>query len=141
MKWNLFTKVVDEADKIGVNAITFASRGEPTMHKKLGDMMGYVSGKKNIYEFKLNTNGTFLNKELCHQILQSKVTQIVISADHYIKEDYERLRKGSNFEETVKNIDMLYDIRKKDYPKSTVEIRVSGVDSEKKLNRKKFKEF
>ena len=36
---------------------------------------------------------------------------------------------------------MLYDIRKKDYPKSTVEIRVSGVDSEKKLNRKKFKEF
>lgn len=141
MKWNLFAKVVDEADKIGVGAITFASRGEPTMHKKLGAMMGYVSGKKNIYEFKLNTNGTFLNKELCHQILQSKVTQIVISADHYIKEDYERLRKGSNFEETVKNIDMLYDIRKKDYPKSKVEIRVSGVDSEKKLNRKKFKEF
>tara|TARA_Y100000590_G_scaffold21621_1_gene25053 strand:- start:990 stop:2126 length:1137 start_codon:yes stop_codon:yes gene_type:complete len=141
MKWELFTKVVDEADKIGVGAITFASRGEPTMHKKLGEMMKYVSDKKNIYEFKLNTNATFLNEKLCHEILQSKVTQIVISADHYIKKDYERLRKGSNFEETVKNVDMLYNIRKKNYPKSIAEIRISGVDSEKNLDRKKFKDF
>ena len=64
MKWKLFTKVVDEADKIGVGAITFASRGEPTMHKKLGDMMKYVSRQKNIYEFKLHTNATFLDTEL-----------------------------------------------------------------------------
>tara|TARA_E500000331_G_scaffold85326_1_gene80849 strand:- start:3235 stop:4371 length:1137 start_codon:yes stop_codon:yes gene_type:complete len=141
MKWDLFKKVVDEADKIGVGAITFASRGEPTMHKKLGEMIKYVSKKKNIFEFKLNTNGTFLNEELCHQIFQSKITQVVISADHYIKEDYERLRKGSNFEDTVKKTDLLYSIRKKHYKNSTTEIRISGVDNDKDLDRKKFKEF
>jgi len=141
MKWDLFKKVVDEADKIGVGAITFASRGEPTMHKKLGKMIKYVSEKKNIFEFKLNTNGTFLDEELCHQIFQSKITQVVISADHYIKEDYERLRKGSNFEDTVSKVDLLYSIRNKHYKTSTTEIRISGVDNDKNLDRKKFKAF
>ena len=69
MKWDLFKKVVDEADKIGVGAITFASRGEPTMHKKLGEMIKYVSKKKNIFEFKLNTNGTFLQIALEYHII------------------------------------------------------------------------
>ena len=47
MKWDLFKKVVDEADEIGVGSITLASRGEPTMHPELGKMLKYVSKKKN----------------------------------------------------------------------------------------------
>ena len=39
MKWDLFTKVVDEANKIGVGAITLASRGEPLMHPRISDML------------------------------------------------------------------------------------------------------
>ena len=36
---NLFKKVVDEADNLGVGAITLASRGEPTLHKNFVDML------------------------------------------------------------------------------------------------------
>ena len=35
MDWDLFKKVVDEANEIGTGAITLASRGEPTMHLSL----------------------------------------------------------------------------------------------------------
>lgn len=141
MKWKLFKKAIDEADDIGVGAITVASRGEPTMHKKFGEMLKYISTKKNIFELKTNTNATFLNEKMCHQIFESNVNQIVISADHYIKSDYERLRKGAKFEKVVKNVDLLYAIRKKYYPSSITEIRVSGIDDDRNLNREKFKNF
>jgi radical SAM protein with 4Fe4S-binding SPASM domain len=141
MKFELFKKIIDEADELGVGAITIASRGEPTLHKQLGEMFEYIGDKKNIFDVKTNTNATFLTEKLCHKMLSNNLTQIVISADHYIKQDYERLRLGANFEKILKNVDMLYNIREKYYPEAMTEIRVSGVDSDKNLDRDKFHEF
>ena len=141
MDFKLFKKIVDEADEIGVGAITIASRGEPTLHKQFPEMMNHLGNKKNIFEIKVNTNGTFLSEKICHSIFKNNISQMVISADHYIKKDYERLRLNSNFEEVVKNVDRLINIRKKYYPTSHTEIRVSGIDNEKNLDRDKFKEF
>jgi radical SAM protein with 4Fe4S-binding SPASM domain len=78
---------------------------------------------------------------MCHAIFKNNVTQVVVSSDHYIKEDYERLRLGSNFEKVVKNVDMLFNIRKEFYPDSFTEIRISGIDNERNLDREKFKNF
>lgn len=141
MKMDLFKKIADEANDIGVGAVTLASRGEPTLSKNYADMIEYISTKKNIYEIKTNTNATFLTENICHALLKNNVNQIVISADHYIKSEYERLRLGANFEKIIANVDMLYNIRKKFYPDSITEIRVSGVDNEKNLDLKKFREF
>ena len=141
MDLELFKKITDEADKIGVGAITMASRGEPTLHKKFSEMLDYVGKKENIFEIKVNTNATFLTEKICHSIFKNNVTQIVISADHYQKDEYERLRKNSNFEKILKNVDRLFEIRKKNFPESTTEIRISGIDSDKNLNREKFKNF
>ena len=133
MNFDLFKKIIDEANELGIAAITLASRGEPTSHKKFTEMLEYIGLQKNIFEIKINTNGTYLNEKICHAILKNNVTQIIISADHYIKKDYERLRLNSNFEEVVKNVDLLFNIRKKYYPDSCTEIRISGIDNEKKL--------
>jgi MoaA/NifB/PqqE/SkfB family radical SAM enzyme len=141
MNFQLFKKVVDEANDIGVGAISLASRGEPTMHKQLAEMLEYAGKKENIFEIKLNTNATFLNDKICHAVFKNNVTQVVISADHYIKENFEKLRLNSKFEEVVKNADLLFNTRKKHYPNSLTEIRVSGIDLERNLDRKKFKEF
>lgn len=141
MDFELFKKIVDEANTLGVGAITMASRGEPTLHKNFAEMLDYVGKKENIFEVKINTNATFLNDKICHSIFNNKISQIVISADHYQKDEYERLRKNSNFEKILKNIDNLFEIRKKYYPNSTTEIRISGIDSDKNLNREKFRNF
>ena len=139
--FEFFKNIVDQADEMGTGAVTIASRGEPTMHKKYAQMLEYLNTKNNIFEIKTNTNGTYLNEEICHSIFKNNVTQVVVSSDHYIKEDYERLRLGSNFEKAVKNVDMLFNIRKEHYPDSLTEIRISGIDNERNLDRKKFKEF
>ena len=65
----------------------------------------------------------------------------MISGDHYVKEHYERLRLNSNFEDVVKRVDMLFNIRKEFYPDSTTEIRISGIDNERTLDREKFRDF
>ena len=139
--FEFFKKIVDQADELETGAITIASRGEPTMHKKFIQMLEYMNKKENIFEIKINTNGTFLTEEKCHAIFKNNVTQIVVSSDHYIKEHYERLRLGSNFEKVVKNVDMLFNIRKQYFPESLTEIRISGIDNERNLDRKKFKDF
>jgi len=141
MDFDLFKKIVDEADELGVGAVTLASRGEPTLHKKLTDMFEYLASKKNIFEMKLNSNGTFLTEKICHSIFENELTQVIISADHYEKEEYERLRKNSNFNKIIKNVDMMYNIREKNYPNSITEIRISGVDYDKNLDRLKFRDF
>ena len=139
--FEFFKNVIDQANDLETGAITIASRGEPTMHKKIIEMLEYINTKENIFEVKLNTNGTFLNDKICHAVFKNNVTQIIISSDHYIKEDYERLRLGSNFEKVVENVDLLFNIREKFYPNSLTEIRISGVDNERNLNREKFRDF
>tara|TARA_E500000178_G_scaffold356378_1_gene433818 strand:+ start:3178 stop:4338 length:1161 start_codon:yes stop_codon:yes gene_type:complete len=140
IKWDLFKKVVDEADKIGVGAITMASRGEPTLHPELGKMLKYISKKKNILQIKINTNASKFTQKLCDEIFEANITTVVISGDHYEKEKYEILRKNSKFEEIVKNVKMLFETRKK-FPNCNTEIRISGIDLEKNLDKERFKEF
>ena len=141
MDFNFFKEIIDQANELGSGAITLASRGEPTMHKKYIDMLKYIYKKENIFELKTNTNGTYLNEEMCHAIFKYNVTTVVISSDHYIKKEYERLRLGSNFEKVVENVDRLYEIRKKFYPDAITEIRISGIDNDRHLDRKEFKNF
>tara|TARA_Y100000031_G_scaffold155579_1_gene206768 strand:- start:399 stop:1565 length:1167 start_codon:yes stop_codon:yes gene_type:complete len=140
MKLDLFINIIDQASELGVGAITIASRGEPTLHKDLGEMLKYAKNKKNIFEVKLNTNATKLTKNLCNQIFESEVNQVVISADHYEKKTFEELRKNSNFETVVKNVNMLFETRKK-FKNPLTEIRVSGIDYYKSTDKNKFYDF
>ena len=140
MKLDLFKSIVDQANELGVGAITIASRGEPTLHKDLGEMLKYVKSKKNIFEVKLNTNATKLTEDLCNQIFENEVNQVVISADHYEKKTFEELRKNSNFETIVKNVKLLFETRKK-FKNPLTEIRVSGIDYYKSTNKNTFHDF
>jgi len=49
MVFELFKKVVDEANELGVGAVTLASRGEPTLHKKFSEMLEYLNKKKKYF--------------------------------------------------------------------------------------------
>ena len=140
MKEDLAYKILDEADNLNVGAITFASRGEPMMHKKFSEIISYASLKKNIFEIKVNTNGTYLNEKNSKSIFENDISVVVISADHFEKKEYEKYRLGANFEEVVSNVKNFYEMRKK-YPDCSTEIRISGVDVSKKIDKDKFEKF
>jgi radical SAM protein with 4Fe4S-binding SPASM domain len=139
MELELFKKIIDEAYEGGTKAITFASRGEPTLHPKFGEMLEYCAGK--FLELKINTNGTRLNEKLAHQILESGVTDMVFSVDSYTKQEYESIRIKGIFNNVLRNIQKFQEIKEKFYPESACATRISGVKVNKEQNPKLFKEF
>ena len=136
---DLFKKIIDDAVQGGTRAVTLASRGEPTLHPKLGEMLEYCSEK--FFELKINTNGTKLPDKLIHQILKNGVTNMVFSIDSYAKDEYESIRVKGIFEEVVNNVKRFKEIKEKNYPDSRCETRVSGVKVDKNQDPIKFKNF
>ncbi len=138
MDFELFKKVIDDAYDLGIQAITFSGRGEPTLNPKFGDMLEYCKGK--FFDLKVNTNATKLNEKLIHKIIQSGVTDLVFSIDSYEKDEYEAIRVLGKFDEVTKNIKKFKEINDS-YPNSKCSTRVSGVKIDKRQNIAKFTEY
>jgi MoaA/NifB/PqqE/SkfB family radical SAM enzyme len=126
MPIDMFMKVIDEAVANSCKAVTLASRGEPTLHKELPEMLGYIS-KKGFLDLKLNTNATKLTEDLSRSILQSGVNELVFSVDAGTKATYEAIRVGGKFDSVVDNINQFNEIRKNEFPNSRTVTRISGV--------------
>ena len=75
MNYELFKKIIDELEG-NVEAITFASRGEPTIHKEFEKCLKYCEGK--FLGLKLNTNATMFTDKLIHTLLSSDLQTLVL---------------------------------------------------------------
>ena len=127
MDMGLYRDIVDQAAEGGAGAISIGSRGEPYMHKHIGEMLRYASDKKCFFDLKINTNATRLDEADCHDLLSSDVNLIALSIDANEKDLYEKIRIRGNFDTVLENVRHLRDIRARHYPDSKTEIRVSGV--------------
>ena len=139
MDLGLLRSIIDQAVDGGTKAITFASRGEPTMHPNLDVMLDYVKGK--FLEVKLNTNGLLLNDNLSRSILENEVTDLVFSIDSYERKNYEEIRKKAKFDHVVKNIERFIELRESEFPHHRTTVRVSGVKVDESQSKKRFNEF
>ena len=126
MSWDFYTQLVDQAADHGCHAITLASRGEPTLHKRFGDMLRYTQDK-GILDVKINTNATRLTEKLCHDILSANVATVTLSVDATTKETYEKIRVRGKFDQVLNNINRFNRIRAEHYPDSKTSTRISGV--------------
>ena len=138
MELELFKKVIDDAENIGVQAVTLSGRGEPTLNPKFGEMLDYCKGK--FFDLKVNTNATLLNETLMHKIIEAGVTDLVFSVDSYEKDEYESIRVLGKFNDVVKNIKKFKEMNDSN-PNSKCATRISGVKIDKKQNIEEFTKF
>ena len=124
MSLETFKRIVDEAAG-RCEAITLASRGEPLICPKIGDMLKYARGK--FLALKLNTNAWFLDDAKCRAILEADVNTLVFSADAASEPAYSRFRVGGTLDRVLKNVRRFREIQTKHYPQSRTITRVSGV--------------
>lgn len=141
MDFDLYKEVIDQAVDGGARALTLASRGEPTLHPRFADFISYASDKGEFFDFKINTNATRLDEEMCHDILSSDINILVFSVDGFTKQTYEEIRVRGNFEQVVGNIELFRSIRERHYPQSTLETRISGVYFRDDQNPDRFAEY
>lgn len=82
--------------------ISLVGLGEPLLNPFLFEMIGYA--KSNNIEIGFTTNGTILDRTKAEALIESGADWVSFSIDSPIKETYERIRLGANFERTVENI-------------------------------------
>jgi len=133
MSIDLFKRIIDQLEG-NVEAISLASRGEPTVNKQLPEMLQYLKGK--FLAVKINTNASLLSESLCHAILESNIQTLVFSADAAEEPLYSKLRVQGNLDVVLKNVQRFNEIKLLHYPSSRLITRVSGVkyNSDQDLN-------
>ena len=104
MKLDLLKKIIDEIEG-KIEGVTFASRGEPTLHSQLDEFLKYCEGK--FLGLKLNTNATLLDEKKINLLLSSDLQSLVLSIDEKNKENYEKIRVNAKFEKIMRNLDLL----------------------------------
>ncbi len=138
MKLDLLKKIIDEIEG-KIEAVTFASRGEPTLHGDLDEFLKYCDGK--FLGLKLNTNATLLNEKKINSLLSSDLQSLVLSIDEKNKENYEKIRVNAKFEKIMQNLELLKNIREKNYKNSKLKIRISGVKINTDQNIEEMNKF
>ncbi len=134
-------KVIDEMDKMKIRGITIASRGEPLLCRDLDKILDRITQKENILEVKLNTNAKRLTEETLKKLVDSPLNILVVSTDHYEKELYEKYRHGAKFDNFIKNISRINDVRRSFGRTNTLYTRASGVGVDKTMQLEKYDEF
>ena len=110
-----FCKVIDEGASHGLCSIKLNYINEPLLRRDLPRFIDYArsQGVLNIY---FATNGLLLNQEMAQQLIDSKVSKIMISLDATTPETFMAMRRSKGFERIVANIHRLLEMRTDGYP-------------------------
>lgn len=110
LRWDLFTRIIDEGSAEGLFSVKLSFRGEPTLHPRLPEMVAYAK-QKGILDVYFNTNATLLSEGLVHRLIDAGLDRISISFEGIEKEEYEQYRVGARYEKVIENVKRLYRIR------------------------------
>ncbi len=137
MDTGLYRKIIDEAAGSVYDANLF-HRGEPLLHPDITDMIAYAADK-NI-RTRIHTNATLLDQGLGRKIIDAGLDMISFSFDGYTREEYEKNRKGADFETTLENIKGFLEVKKdmgSKKPATVLQIMESGSAEKTLPGRKK----
>jgi radical SAM protein with 4Fe4S-binding SPASM domain len=109
MKWELFTKIVDECAERKVYSIKLSWRGEPLLNKHTVEMVRYAK-QKGIREVAFLTNAELLTKEIAEQLVDAGLDWMSVSADG-VGNIYNEIRAPAIFEETLARVRYMKEYR------------------------------
>lgn len=112
MSWELFTKIADEAAEHEHRIIMPQGFGESFIHPRFREMLAYLRDK-GVKPIMIISNATLLNEKNVTALIDSNVDLINISLDGTQKEVYEAIRKNAKYERVVKNVQFLFEERKR----------------------------
>ncbi len=88
MLFDLVYKIIDEAIPLGLKFVNFGGGGEPTLFKKLDEVVKYLS-ERNINTL-IYTNGQTLTPEYFMKLCEAGMGTIKVSCHGYDRESYHK---------------------------------------------------
>jgi sulfatase maturation enzyme AslB (radical SAM superfamily) len=115
MRWELFTKVMDQCEELQVPSLKLNWRGEPLLNPKLPEMIDYAK-QRGILEVIINSNAVTLTKDKARALIESGLDFLIYSFDGGSKQTYERMRPGrfqhNDFDKVYSNIRQLHELKR-----------------------------
>lgn len=137
MTMEQFKRIVDEAERYQTPSMLLNGVNEPLLDDHLIERMQYARDHGFI-DIHLHTNGELLTEELCHQLIESGCTRLMVSLDAFSAETFAKIRVGGDYAKVLENIEMFLDIRRRKRSDLPV-FRVSMV--RQKANEHEIKPF
>ena len=106
MDWDIYKRIIDEGREYHLPSIKLSIRGEPLLHPRLAEMVGYAK-ESGILDVHFNTNGVLLTKEISEKLIGAGLDRVSISFEGTTKEIYEKNRIGARYENVIENIESL----------------------------------
>lgn len=133
MDYDLYKRIIDEGAEKGLCSVKLSYRGEPLLHNRIADMVGYARGK-GILDIYFNTNAMLLTESMAKALIDAGLNRISISIEGTDKTAFERARVGAKFDRIKKNVQALLAIREKsnlDLPKVRMQtVALPGINLE-----------
>lgn len=128
MTFEMFKKIVDElANKTDI--IRLNGRGESVIHPDFEKMLDYVGQNFTDKQINLFTNLSYHKNDIIEKFIKYNV-QLFISIDSNIKSELETIRKGSNYNIILNNLQQLQTINKRPFIVFTIqELNIDRIKS------------
>lgn len=143
MSDKLYDKIVEELSSYSdwIEFVALQRAGEPLLDKKIFERVFRLK-KAKIKKISMSTNASMLNESNATKLLEAGLDEIILSIDSIDKENYEKMRVGLNYENTIYNIKQYFKLRDKINPKSVIRVRgVSFYDMTLPEHREEMKRW
>ncbi|HYC86357.1 MAG TPA: SPASM domain-containing protein [Chryseosolibacter sp.] len=110
LEHGLFKYTIDQLAAT-LSYLTFYFQGEPFLHPRFLDMVGYASARK-IYT-STSTNAHFLKEEVAEATVRSGLDRLIISIDGVSQETYEAYRIGGSLDKVIEGTKNIVKWKKK----------------------------
>jgi MoaA/NifB/PqqE/SkfB family radical SAM enzyme len=132
MSLELYTKIINEIDRLKVPSVKLNWRGEPLLNPNLVKMIELAKNAE-VLDVSINTNATRLDERKAKDIINSGLDQIIFSFDGGTKKTYEKFRPGrfheNKFEDIYNNIKNFCKLKKelgKFFPITKIQMVLAG---------------
>lgn len=140
LSWDDFCRIDDMIKEFPhpIKKVLFSSIGEPTLHRRLPDMIARMTENEKVQSTELVTNGSLLTPELSEKLIESGLSRICISIQGMTEEKYQEIcGYHIDYPRFLKQLDYLYHISRgkcKIHIK-TVDLALDGGGGESFLKR------
>ncbi|MCL2328843.1 MAG: radical SAM protein [Bacteroidetes bacterium] len=84
-------------------------QGEPFLNHHLTEIVAHISRYKMMTS--ISTNAHFITPGIAQQLVQAKLTKLIVSLDGYDQQSYELYRRSGNFEKVLQALDYVHEAK------------------------------
>jgi len=119
--------------------VTLYIYGEPFLNKDLFICINYAFRNKILTS--ISTNMMLYNEKIGRKLIESGLTEIIVSCDGLTQETYEKYRIGGNLSKLIQNVDNLISLKKKYNSKNPIIIMQFIIFKHNEYEIKEYERF